>query len=122
MVDVAACFGIDQRNAGLAIEVAGEIGKLVSKHLEDRGIDLNSVDVLGAEIKPRKNVAPSADANDSDVDRRLHRVGSVDDVIPQVRELADIAIVPGNNRACIRIDIETVLLDFRLLDVGETPA
>jgi hypothetical protein len=49
MVDVAAGLGIDQRHAGLAIEMAREIGELVSEDLEDRGVDLNSAYVLGAE-------------------------------------------------------------------------
>ena len=42
MIDVAAGFGIDQRHAGLTIEMAGEIGELVGEHFEDRGVDLDS--------------------------------------------------------------------------------
>ena len=99
MVDVAAGFGIDQRHAGLAIEMAGEIGELVGEDFEDRGVDLNSADVLGAEKQSGKNVATAADANDGDVGRRLHQIGGIDDVVLQVGQLAEIAIVPGDDRA-----------------------
>src|SRR4030081_972231 len=97
MIDVAAGFGIDQRDAGMAIEMAGEIGKLVGQDFEDRGIDLNSVDAPGAEVEPGKNVTATADADNGDVGRRLHQIGGVDDIVLQVGELADIAIVPGND-------------------------
>ena len=56
MVDIAAGFGIDQRYAGRAIEMAGEIGELVGEDFEDRGVDLNPVDALGAEKQPGKDV------------------------------------------------------------------
>ena len=84
MVDVAAGLGIDHGHAGLAVEMAGEIGELVGEDFEDRGIDLDSADALGAEIERRKNVTTAAHANDSDVGRRLHQVGSIDDVVLQV--------------------------------------
>src|SRR5450759_1026077 len=122
MVDVAAGFGIDQRNAGLAIEMAREIGELVSEDFEDRGVDLNSAYLLGAEKEAGKNVTTAAHANDSDVGRRLHQVGGIDDVVLQIGELADIAIVPGDDRGRIRVDIEVVLVNFRLRRVGEAPA
>ena len=95
MVDVAAGFGIDQRHAGLAIEMAGEIGELVGEDFEDRGVDLNSAYVLGAEKERGKNVTTAAHANDGDVVWRLHQVGGIDDVVLQVGELADIAVVAG---------------------------
>src|SRR5712691_12448688 len=122
MIDVAAGFGIDQRYAGLAIEMAREIGELVSEDFEDRGVDLNSVYVLGAEKEPGKNVTTTAHANDSDVGRRLHQVGSIDDVVLQIGELADIAIVSGDDRGRIRVDIEVVLVYFRLRLKGHAPA
>jgi len=68
MVDVAAGFGIDQRHAGLAIEMAGEIAELVREDLEDRGIELDAADALGAEIQRGKNVAAAAHADHGDVD------------------------------------------------------
>src|SRR5665647_1620091 len=97
MVDVAAGFGIDQRHAGRAIEMAGEIGELVGENFEDRGIDLDSADVPGAEKQPGKHVAAAADADDGDVGRRLYQVGGIDDVVLQVGELAWIATVPGDD-------------------------
>ena len=45
---------------------------------------------------------------DSDVGRRLHVIGCIDDVILQVGELSDVAIIPGDDRACIGIDVEVV--------------
>src|SRR5258708_14870436 len=122
MVDVAAGFGIDQRHAGLAIEMAGEIGELVSEDFEDRGVDLNPADAPGAEKQPGKNVTAAAHADDRDVRRRLHQVGRIDDVVLQIGELADIAIVTGDDRGGIRVNIEVVLVYFRLLRVGEAPA
>ena len=62
--------------------------------------------MLGAEKQPGKNVAPAAHADDGDVGRRLHQIGGIDDVILQVGELADVAIVPGDDRGGVRIDIE----------------
>src|SRR5882762_7476612 len=121
MIDVAAGFGIDQRNAGLAIEMAGEIGEFVGQDFEDRGVDLNAVDAPGAEIQPGKNIPTAAYANDGDVSWRLHQVGGIDHVVLQVRQLADIAVVPGNDRACISVDIEEVLIDCHLRRVGEAP-
>src|SRR3954451_18787566 len=110
MIDVAAGFGIDQRDARVAIEMAGEIGELVGEDFEDRGIDLNSVDAPGAEVEPGKNVAATTDADNGDVGRRLYQVGGVDDVVLQVGELADIAIVAGNDGRRICVDIEALLL------------
>jgi len=121
MVDVAAGFGIDQRDAGVAIEMAREIGKLVGEDLEDRGIDLNSVDAPGAEVEPGKNVAAAADADNGHIGRRLHQIGGVDDIVLQVGELADIAIVPGDDGRRIGVDIEALLLDFHLRRVDEAP-
>src|SRR5437868_874209 len=122
MIDVAAGFGIDQRDAGVAIEMAGEIGKFVGQDFEDRGIDLNPVDALGAEIEPGKNVTAAADADNGDIGRRLYQIGGVDDVVLQVGELADIAIVPGNDGRRIGVDIEALLPDLYLRRVGEAPA
>ena len=122
MVDVAAGFGIDQRHAGLAVEMAGEIGEFVGEDLEDRRVDLNAVDVLGAEKQAGEDVATATDADDGDVGRRLHQIGGIDDVVLQVGQLAEIAVVPGDDRAGIRIDVEVVLLDFGLRRVGEAPA
>ena len=121
MVDVAAGFGIDQRHAGRTIEMAGEIGELVGENFEDRGIDLNSADVPGAEKQPGKNVTAAADSDDRDVGRRLHQIGGIDDVVLQVGELADIAVVAGDDGGRIRIDIEAVLFYFRLRRVGKAP-
>src|ERR1700704_5392006 len=122
MVDVAAGFGIHQRHAGLAIEMAREIGELVSEDFEDRGVDLNSANVLGTEKKAGKNVTTAAHANDGDIGRWLHQGGGVDDVVLQVGELADIAIVPSDDRARIRVDVEVILVYFHLRRVGEAPA
>src|ERR1700721_4035165 len=121
MVDVTAGFGINQRHTGLAIEMTGKIGELVGEDFEERGGDLHPAYVLCAEKEPGKNVTTTADAADSDVDRRLHQVGGVDNVVLQVGELGDIAIVPGDDRGRIRVDVEAVLvyLDRRL--AGETP-
>src|SRR5438552_16049965 len=99
MVDVAASFGIDQRHARLAIEMPGEIGVLVSEDLEDRGVDLNSTDVSGAEIEPGENVTTASYTHDGHVGERLHQVGGIDDVVLHVGKLAEIAIVPGDDRA-----------------------
>src|SRR3978361_913456 len=106
MVDVAAGFGIDQRHAGLPIEMTGEVGELVGEDFEDRGVDLNPVNVLGAEKQSGKNIAATTDANHRDVGGRLHQVGGVDDVVLQIGQLADIAIIPGDDRGGIRIDVE----------------
>ena len=122
MVDVAAGLGIDQRHAGLAIEMAGEIGELVGENLEDRRIDLNSADVPGAEKQPGKHVAAAAHADDGDVGRRLHQVGGIDDVVLQVGQLAEIAVVAGDHGGRIGVDVEAVLLDLHLGLVGEAPA
>src|SRR5580693_10683340 len=101
--------------------MTGEIRKFVREDLEDRGIDFNSADALGSEIQRGKNVATAADADDSDVARRLHQVGGIDDVVLQVGELADIAVVPGNDGRRIRVDVEVVLVYFCLGVMGEAP-
>ena len=93
MVDVAASLGIDQGHAGLTIEMAGEVGELVGEDFEDRGVDLDRADALGAEKQPGKNVAAAAHADNRDVGHRLHQIGGVDDVVLQVSELAEVAIV-----------------------------
>src|SRR5260370_1004137 len=121
MVDIAAGFGIDQRHAGLAVEMTGVIGEPVGEGFEDRGIDLDPVDVLGAEKQRGKDVATTADAYDSDVSRRLHQIGGIDDVVLEVGELAKIAIVPGNDGCRIRVDIEVVLVYFCLRRAGKSP-
>jgi hypothetical protein len=84
VVDVVSRFGIDQRHAGLAIEMAGEIGELFGEHFEDRRVDLNCANPAGAEEQTGKDVTTAADANDSDVSHRLHEVGCIDDIIFQV--------------------------------------
>ena len=122
MVDVAARFGIDQRHAGLTIEMAGEIGELVGQHFEDRGIDLDAADALGAEQQRGKDVPAAADADDGDVGRRLHQIGGVDDVVLQIGQLAEIAIEPGDRPSRIGVDVEIVLVDLRLRRAGEAPA
>ena len=53
--------------------MAGEIGELVGQRLEDRRIDLDAVDVLGAEKERGENVAAAADADHRNVDRRRTR-------------------------------------------------
>ena len=122
MIDVAAGLGIDQRHAGLTIEMAGEVGELVGEDFEDRGVDLDPADVLGAEKQPGKNVAAAADADDCDVGRRLHQIGGVDDVVLQVGELAEVAIVPRDDGSRSGIDIENVLVYLRRRRMGEAPA
>ena len=122
MVDVASRFGIDQGYAGLAIEMAGEIGEFFGEHFEDRRVDLNSANPAGAEEQTGKDVTTAAHANDSDVGRRLHEVGCIDDIIFQVGELSDVAIIPGDDRACIGIDVEVVLVDPSLRSPDQTPA
>ncbi len=107
---------------GCAIEMAGEIGKLVGQHFEDRRIDLDAVDMLGAEQQRGKNVPAAAHADDGDVGRRLHQIGAVDDVVLQIGELADIAVVTGDDGRRIGVDVEIVLLDLALGRVRETPA
>src|SRR5260370_12893271 len=121
MVDIAAGFGIDQRHAGLAVEMAGVIGEVIGGGFEDRGSDLDPAYVLGAEKQPGKNVATTADAYDSDVGRLLHQIGGIDDVVLQVGELAEIAFVPGNDGCRIGVDIEVVLVYFCLRRTGEAP-
>ena len=83
MVDVAARLGIDQRHAWLPIQMAREIGKLVGKDFKDRGVDLYSDYVPCTEKDGRKNVATATHANDGDVDRCLHEIGGIDDVVFQ---------------------------------------
>ena len=122
MVDVAAGFGIDQRHAGLAIEMAGEIGEFVGQDLEDRRIDLDAVDMLGAEQQRGKNVAAAADADDGDVGRRLHQIGGVDDVVLQIGELAEIAVVAGDDGRRIGVDVEIVLVDLGLRRRAQSPS
>src|SRR5580692_2090910 len=122
MVDVAAGFGIDQRHAGLAIEMTGEIGELVGEDFEDRRVDLDPAYMFGAEKQPGKNVATTADADDRDVGGRLHQIGGIDDVVLQVGELADIAIVPGDDRGRVRVDVETVLIYLDRRRMSEAPA
>src|ERR1700733_2191290 len=102
--------------------MAREISELVGENVEDRGIDLDAVDTLRAEKQPGENVTTAAHADDSDVGRRLHQIGGIDDVVLQVGELADVAIVPGDDGGRIGVDIEAVLLYFRLRHAGETPA
>src|ERR1022692_3538159 len=121
MVDVAAGFGIEQRHAGLAIEMTGEIGELVGEDFEKRGVDLDPAYAFGAEKQSGKNVATATDAHNSDVGGRLHQVGGVNDVVLQVGELANIAIIPGDDRGRIRVDIEAVLVYFHRRCVGEAP-
>src|SRR6185312_16856186 len=121
MVDVATGFGIDQRHAGLAIEMAGEIGELVGEDFEDRGVDLNPAYMFGAEKQSGKNVTTTADADHGDIGGRLHQVGGVDDVVLQVGELADIAIVPGDDRGRIRVDVEAILVYLHRLRVRVAP-
>src|SRR5207302_11122024 len=99
VVDIASRFCIDQGYAGLAIKIAGEIGEFFGEHFEDRRVDLNSANPAGAEKQTRQDVTTSAHANDSDVGRRLHEVGCIDDIIFQVGELSDVAIIPGDDRA-----------------------
>src|ERR1700678_376741 len=122
MVDVAAGFGIDQRHAGLAIEMTGEIGELVGEDFEDRGVDLDPAYMFGAENQPGKNVATTADADNRDVGGRLHQIGGIDDVVLQVGELADIAVVAGDDRGRVRVDVETVLVYFHRRRMGKAPA
>src|SRR5271169_6063763 len=98
MVDVAASFRIDERYAGHSIEMAGEIAELVSEDFEDRGVDLDSEDVLSPEKESRKNVPTAAHAYDRDICGGLHQIRRVDDVVFQIRQLADIAILPGDHR------------------------
>src|SRR5882724_10686179 len=102
--------------------MAGEIGELVGEDFEDRGVDLNCAYVLGAENEPGKNVTTAAHANNRDVGRGLHQVGGIDDVVLQVGELADVTIVPGDDRVRTRVDIEDVLIYLYLRRVGKTPA
>src|SRR5882724_3960893 len=101
--------------------MTGEIGELVGEDLEDRGIDFNSAYMAGTEKQPRKNVPATAHADDSDIGRRLHQVGGIDDVVLQIGQLADIAIVPGDGRGRICVDIEIVLVYFRLRRASEAP-
>ena len=77
---------------------------------------------LAPKYSAGKNVAAAAHANDRDVAGRLHQIGGVDDVVLQVGELGDIAIIPGDHRAGARVDVEKVLVDFHLRRVGEAPA
>ncbi len=84
MVDIAPGFGIDQRHAGLAVEMAGEIGEIVGEDFEDRRVDLDSANVFGAEQEPRQNVPTAAQPDDSDVGKRLHQIGSIVDAVLQV--------------------------------------
>src|SRR4051812_49490740 len=102
--------------------MSGEIGELVGENFEDRGVDLDSADVLGAEVEAGENVTSAAHTHDGDVGERLHQVGGIDDVIPQVGQLAEIAIAPGDDCARIRVDVEVVLVYPHLLRVGEAPA
>src|ERR1700716_1380539 len=122
MIDVTARFGIDQRHAGLAIEMAREVGELVSEDFEDRRVDLNSAYVLGTEKQPGKNVTTAPHAYDRDVGRRLHQIGGIDDVVLQVRQFADITIETGDDGGRIRVDIEMVLVYFGFRRVGDAPA
>src|SRR3984893_5254401 len=101
--------------------MTGEVREFVGEHLEDRGIDFDSADMAGSEIQRGKNVTTAADADDSDVARRLHQVGGVDDVVLQVGELADIAVVPGDDRGGVCVDIEVVLVYLDPGGVGEAP-
>ena len=102
--------------------MTGEIGELVGQDFEDRRIDLDAADLLGAEKHRGKDVAAAAHADHRDVGRRLHQIGGIDDVVLQVGQLAEIAIVPGDDRSRIRVDVEIVLFDFRLRRAGEAPA
>src|SRR5216683_7611328 len=100
--------------------MAGEIGELVIEGFEDRGVDLESAYVIGAEKEPGKNVTTAAHPNDSDVGWRLDQVGGIDDVILEVGQLAEITVVPGDDGTRICVDIEQILVDFRLRRAGET--
>src|SRR4051812_43021624 len=122
MVDVAAGFGIDHGYAGMAIEMAGEVGEFVGEDLEDRRIDLNAADALGAEKQAGENVTAATNADDGNVGRRLHQIGAVDHVIPEVGELAEITVELGDNRPRIRIDVEEALFNSGLWRVRKTPA
>src|SRR5690348_9813064 len=122
MVDVAAGFGIDHGYAGAAIEMAGEVGELVGQDLEDRRIDLDAANPPGAEKQAGENVTAATDADDGDVGRRLHQIGAVDHVVPEVGELAEVAVEFGDNRPRIRIDVEEALFDSGFRRVRKTPA
>src|ERR1700683_445112 len=102
--------------------MAREISERGGENVEERGIDLDAVDMLRAEKQPGENVTTAAHADDGDVGRRLHQVGGIDDVVLQVGELADVAVVPGDDGGGIRVDVEAVLFYFRLRRTGETPA
>src|SRR5437762_2714076 len=102
--------------------MAGEIGEFFGEHLKDRRIDLNAAYLLGAENQARKDVAAATDANDRDVGGGLYEVGGIDDVIFQVAEFADVAIVPGDDRPCIGIDVDVILIDPDLRRAGVSPA
>src|ERR1700720_3421598 len=102
--------------------MAGEICELVGEDFEDRRVDLNSAYVLGAENEPGKNVTTAAHANDRDVGSRLHQIGGIDHVVLQISELADVTIVPGDDRVRPRVDIEDVLVNLYLRRVGKAPA
>src|SRR5439155_4734357 len=62
------------------------------------------------------------DADDRYIARRLHEVGAVDDVVPEVAELAEIAVHPRDDRRGIRIDVEIVLVDPGWRRVRHAPA
>ena len=122
MVDVAAGLGIDQGYAGLLVEMAGEIGELVGEHFEDRRIDLDAADLLGAEQQRGQNVPAAADADDGNVGRRLHQIGAVDDVVLQIAELAEVAIEAGDDGRGIGVDVEIVLIDLGRRRARKAPA
>src|SRR5438105_6829279 len=103
--------------------MAGEIGEFFGEHLKDRRIDLNATYLLGAENQTGQDVAAAANANDGDVGGRLYEVGGVDDIIFQIAEFADVAIVvPGDDRTCIGIDIDVMLVNPDLGRAGKSPA
>ena len=102
--------------------MAREVGELVSEDFEDRGVDFNSVDAFGTEIKRGKNITTAPHADDGDFGRRLHQIGGIDDVVLQVRQLADITIVTGDDRGRIRVDIEMLLIYFGRRRMGDAPA
>ena len=109
--DVAARLVVDEADARIAIEVAGEVAEAAVQRLEDVGVDLDADDRLRAEAQRRQDVAAAADADDQRAPVRPQVVADVGDVVFEVLELLGRRRRLRQHGAGGDVDVEVQLLD-----------
>ena len=103
---VAARLVVDEADARVPIEMAGEVAEPAVDELEDARVDLDAGNPALAEHQRRQDVPAAAGADDNDLRGRADVVGDVGDVVLEVLNGGRIAVERRQLGAGIRIDVE----------------